>query len=392
MAGVSKVSYGDEVLIDLTADTVNPDVLLSGYSAHSANGDQIRGALVLGALAYMEQLDYWGSYLINRPKLGALAYQNTADYETQITGKPDFGDLAFQDSVDYESGQLLNKPISAADLLDILTRIYPDFPKGLKLAIGLTSRAVRLDGIAYYADNGIHVYQEYSDWFSYLPGYHDSGIIINIKENLTDFVKPILGALAYQDFIDYRSDQIINKPVSSEEILDRILEIYPDLPPGISFAVNAASQNAITFQSDVLSYVDEDNGILFHPDNTADITSVYISEDSGVRFTFPSLQNQSEKTINKILEIYPNIPSGVLFAFSAAANNAISLSNDILAYESDDNGVVVNSENSEGVTASYIPENNGILFNFPPLQFISDVPDDGKLYARSHGGWVELNM
>lgn len=41
--GRSKVIFGDEVLIDLTADTVTPDKLLIGATAHSADGDLING-------------------------------------------------------------------------------------------------------------------------------------------------------------------------------------------------------------------------------------------------------------------------------------------------------------------------------------------------------------
>ena len=41
--GVSKVDYGDETLIDLTADTVSEYTLCNGVTAHGANGEQING-------------------------------------------------------------------------------------------------------------------------------------------------------------------------------------------------------------------------------------------------------------------------------------------------------------------------------------------------------------
>lgn len=41
---VSKVIYGGEVLIDLTADTVVKEKLLKGYTAHGADGKEIIGA------------------------------------------------------------------------------------------------------------------------------------------------------------------------------------------------------------------------------------------------------------------------------------------------------------------------------------------------------------
>lgn len=40
---VSKVVYGSNTLVDLTADTVKADKLLSGYTAHGANGNKITG-------------------------------------------------------------------------------------------------------------------------------------------------------------------------------------------------------------------------------------------------------------------------------------------------------------------------------------------------------------
>ena len=47
--GVNKVVYGSEVLIDLTGDTVKADKLLSGYTAHGANGELITGTLSTSA-------------------------------------------------------------------------------------------------------------------------------------------------------------------------------------------------------------------------------------------------------------------------------------------------------------------------------------------------------
>lgn len=41
---VSKVIYGGETLIDLTADTVTPEKILKGITAHGANGEPITGS------------------------------------------------------------------------------------------------------------------------------------------------------------------------------------------------------------------------------------------------------------------------------------------------------------------------------------------------------------
>lgn len=41
--GCSKVTYYGNILIDLTADTVSPENLISGVTAHNAAGDLITG-------------------------------------------------------------------------------------------------------------------------------------------------------------------------------------------------------------------------------------------------------------------------------------------------------------------------------------------------------------
>lgn len=45
----SKIIFGGEVLIDLTADTVTPDKLLSGTTAHGADGELITGTCTYDA-------------------------------------------------------------------------------------------------------------------------------------------------------------------------------------------------------------------------------------------------------------------------------------------------------------------------------------------------------
>lgn len=40
---ISKVIYGNDVLVDLTSDTVAADRMLAGFTAHGADGEQITG-------------------------------------------------------------------------------------------------------------------------------------------------------------------------------------------------------------------------------------------------------------------------------------------------------------------------------------------------------------
>lgn len=42
---ISKVTYAGNTLIDLTGDTVTPENLLSGATAHAANGEEIAGTM-----------------------------------------------------------------------------------------------------------------------------------------------------------------------------------------------------------------------------------------------------------------------------------------------------------------------------------------------------------
>jgi len=49
MAKPSKIIYGNTVILDLTSDTVAADKLLSGYTAHGKDGEQIIGACTYDA-------------------------------------------------------------------------------------------------------------------------------------------------------------------------------------------------------------------------------------------------------------------------------------------------------------------------------------------------------
>ena len=45
--GVSKVDFAGNTLVDLTGDSVTPETLLEGATAHNAAGDQIDGAVAV---------------------------------------------------------------------------------------------------------------------------------------------------------------------------------------------------------------------------------------------------------------------------------------------------------------------------------------------------------
>lgn len=51
---VNKVVYGGNTLIDLTEDTVTPEVMLAGYTAHDASGEEIEGSIEIATMAEVQ--------------------------------------------------------------------------------------------------------------------------------------------------------------------------------------------------------------------------------------------------------------------------------------------------------------------------------------------------
>lgn len=69
--GNSKVIFGNETLIDLTGDTVTPDTLLAGTTAHNRSGEQI-----VGTATVPEELDDLTDVTITSPAAGDLLQRN----------------------------------------------------------------------------------------------------------------------------------------------------------------------------------------------------------------------------------------------------------------------------------------------------------------------------
>ena len=76
--GVNKIEFGTDVLIDLTSDTVVPDKLATGYTAHARDGSLIVGT----APVAMDPLvfDYNIGYIDN----GTWKYENPTNTYTDI--------------------------------------------------------------------------------------------------------------------------------------------------------------------------------------------------------------------------------------------------------------------------------------------------------------------
>lgn len=67
----NKIVYGQQVLIDLTDDTVTTDVLRNGYTAHAKDGSLITGSLTTASLLPIEY-DYNIGYIA----AGSWVYEN----------------------------------------------------------------------------------------------------------------------------------------------------------------------------------------------------------------------------------------------------------------------------------------------------------------------------
>lgn len=56
--GVNKVVYGGETIVDLTEDTVTPEKMLSGTTAHNKSGDPISGNVIATEVIELTKAEY----------------------------------------------------------------------------------------------------------------------------------------------------------------------------------------------------------------------------------------------------------------------------------------------------------------------------------------------
>lgn len=88
---INKVIYGGETLIDLTADTVTPESLLAGKTAHDKSGASIEGTCTYDAdtsdatATESEILNGKTAYVAGSKRIGTMV--NNGEYTKDITTK-----------------------------------------------------------------------------------------------------------------------------------------------------------------------------------------------------------------------------------------------------------------------------------------------------------------
>lgn len=93
---INKVVYGNNTLIDLTSDTVDPNNLLSGYTAHDRSGATIAGAVVVAEVIDnlttddgTKALSAKQGKILNDTKQNNIWVGTQAEYTAQAANIPD---------------------------------------------------------------------------------------------------------------------------------------------------------------------------------------------------------------------------------------------------------------------------------------------------------------
>lgn len=95
---VSKVVYGANTLMDLTDDTVTPEVLLSGETAHNAMGEKIVGTMQTSSITQTILDNIWREIAIENSKIVYSEQKTITVLDTDITNKTITVSLSFNPS------------------------------------------------------------------------------------------------------------------------------------------------------------------------------------------------------------------------------------------------------------------------------------------------------
>ena len=79
---ISKVIYGDDTLMDLTADTVTPETLAAGTTAHNAAGEMVVGTVTM---LTVDEITRQAAQKVDKESLGLSNVDNTSDLDKPLS-------------------------------------------------------------------------------------------------------------------------------------------------------------------------------------------------------------------------------------------------------------------------------------------------------------------
>ena len=100
--GINKVQYGNEILLDLTNDTVTAEKIMSGYTAHDKSGELITG-VAAGEISIVQNLDELISNYSN-PEGFLLSYDNVTTGAQYITNNVVTSKGVYEENANMQGG------------------------------------------------------------------------------------------------------------------------------------------------------------------------------------------------------------------------------------------------------------------------------------------------
>ena len=94
--------------------------------------------------------------------------------------------------------------------------------------------------------------------------------------------KPLLKGLAYKDYVDYESDEVINKPEAIAVTINRLRSLFPQLPLPILIAIYLANE---TLYLGSIGTYSEENECIHLPVSENGVAFEYIAETETLRIT-----------------------------------------------------------------------------------------------------------
>ena len=196
---ISKVVYGGDTLIDLTEDTVVANKLLSGYTAHGADGEAITGA-------YEETPFKSGIYQDENGYICVSPYDRAGgcEYDGGYIVLDDKMGVSLDDGLYLDADNTLNVSQYACDIDDVIIRdstlILPPviFPKHEVYTI--------TENLTYTtSSNAIDVIEE------------DSGLIIDLNADFAHLSGRITSVTVTMGGVDI-TDQVFSGPLDTKSI------------------------------------------------------------------------------------------------------------------------------------------------------------------------------